>query len=80
MSPQHCNEQIDVLATFTAGGVRPYSMKWDGHRYEPLQVHMTHTVRDGRKLWHVFSCSDPANSFTIAFNPFDLRWQLWEYA
>jgi hypothetical protein len=55
-------------------------MKWDGRRYEPLICHLAHTVREGSKRWHVFSVSDPANSFTLAFDPEEMRWRLWEYA
>ena len=63
-------------------------MKWGGRRYEPLQVHLTHTVREGRKLWRVFSVSDAppsrppedGNAFTLAFDPEDCRWRMWEPA
>lgn len=79
-------EPLDVLAAFTAAGVRPLAVRMGGRRYEPLQVHATHTVREGRTLWRIFSVSDapparPAdegNHFTLAFNPTDLRWRLWE--
>lgn len=80
MQHRDLNDPIEVIATFAAGGVRPYAMKWSGRRYEPLQTHMTHTVREGRTTWHVFACSDAANVFTLAFNPADMRWQLWECA
>ncbi|MDO8599407.1 MAG: hypothetical protein Q7S02_04820 [bacterium] len=81
------NVPLDVLATFTAAGVRPIALRMGGRRYEPLQVHLTHTVREGRKLWRVFSVTDgpPAapedgNHFTLAFDPEDCRWRLWENA
>ncbi len=79
------DEAIDVLAAFTAAGVRPLALRMGGRRYEPLHVHLTHTVREGRKLWRVFSVTDgppsapeDGNHFTLAFDPEDCRWRLWE--
>ena len=78
---------VDVLASFTSVGIRPLAMKWGGRRYEPLHVCLTHTVREGRKLWRVFSVTDgpPAkpedgNAFVLAFDPEDCRWRMWETA
>ncbi|MDO8622337.1 MAG: hypothetical protein Q7R80_03850 [bacterium] len=84
VSPQDKLE-VDVLATFTAAGVRPLALRMGGRRYEPLHVHLTHTVREGRKLWRVFSVTDgppsapeSGNAFTLAFDPEECRWRLWE--
>lgn len=79
-------DTLDVLVAFTAQGVRPLALRLGGRRYEPLRVHATHKVREGRILWRVFSVSDAplarppeeGNHFTIAFNPLDLLWRVWE--
>ncbi|MBI2482691.1 hypothetical protein HYV74_00770 [Candidatus Uhrbacteria bacterium] len=76
--PPRYDEPVEVLALFTHAGIRPYRMKWGSREYGPLQVHLSHTVRNGQRQWHVFSVSDPANVFTIAFDPLALRWQLWD--
>lgn len=75
---------VDVLAAFTAAGVRPLALRMGGRRYEPLHVHLTHTVRDGRKRLRVFSVTDgppsapeDGNHFSLAFDPDDCRWRLW---
>lgn len=56
-----------------------------GRRYEPLHVHLTHTVCEGRKRLRIFSVTDgppsapeDGNHFTLAFDPEDCRWRLWE--
>ena len=76
---------MDVLATFTAAGVRPLALRMGGRRYEPLHVHLTHTVRDGRKRLRIFSVTDGppsspenGNHITLAFDPDDCRWRVWE--
>lgn len=78
---------IDVLVAFTATGMRPLALRMGGRRYEPLCVHLTHTVREGRKRWRVFSVTDglpsapeDGNHFTLAFDPEDCRWRVWDPA
>lgn len=72
------NEKIDVVALFGRGfqDVIPFKIKWNKKEYKIEQVGYVHKVREGRKVIHVFSCTDGSNFFELRFDADDLKWIL----
>lgn len=72
------NEKIEVAAVFGRGfkDVRPFKIRWHGKEYVMKKVSYQHKVKEGRKIIHVFSCSDESNFFELRFDATDLQWIL----
>lgn len=54
------NERVSVVAVHkAAGSMMPVRVGWQGRVYPITQLGYHHTIRDGRKLLHIFSvCCD----------------------
>jgi hypothetical protein len=72
------NEKIDVVAIFGKGfhDVVPYKIKWRGQDYLIKKVGYRHKVRDGRKIYFVFSMTDGATFFEAKCDAQDVSWML----
>jgi len=74
------SQPIDVLVAFRKGGVEPMTFKWDGHYYQVKKVNLVHSERRGREKVVIFSVSDEANAYRLAFSSDTLTWRLEEFA
>lgn len=68
------NETVSVVLWNKA----PYSFSWNGRKYRVRTVGMHHTIREGRRLFHIFSVSDGDNFFKLIFDTETLGWKLLE--
>ncbi len=73
-------QTIDVLVAFRKGQVEPMTFKWDGHYYQVKKVNLVHSERRGREKVVIFSVSDEANAYRLAFSTETLGWELEEMA
>jgi len=74
------SQTIDVLVAFRKGQVEPMTFKWDGHYYQVKKVNLVHSERRGREKVVIFSVSDEANAYRLAFSTDNLTWSLEETA
>lgn len=72
------NEVVDVIVIFKKNKVFPSAINWNKKIYKIEKVNLVHSVNDGRKIIHYFSVSDSVNSFKLAFDSFELKWNLEE--
>lgn len=70
------NEKVDVIAIFKKGyeDVRPFKVRWHGQDHAITKVGYQHKYRQGKNIIHVFSCTDGASFFQLAFNAAELSW------
>ncbi len=73
-------QPIDVLVAFRKGHIEPMTFKWDGHYYQVKKVNLVHNERRGREKVVIFSVSDEANAYRLAFSTDNLSWRLEELA
>ncbi len=77
-------EEIDALVLYRRGGGRnrgtPQKFKWRGRTISIQNIDMRHTVREGRRLYHVFSVSDGSWYFRLKFDTDNLTWTLEEFS
>lgn len=69
------NERVSVVAVHKAtGSMMPVRVGWQGRVYSIKQLGYHHTLREGRKLLHVFSvCSDTV-MMRLILDTETLRW------
>ncbi len=74
------NESVSVnfLSNHMKGSAYPWVIFWRGRRYTVINVGLHHTVRDGRKLYHLYSVTDGATCFHLQFDTETLLWKLLE--
>lgn len=72
------NEVVDVLAVSKSGRgiVVPIHIKWKNRYYKMKEIGLTHPVREGRVLHHIFECSDGRMMFRLDYNTESLQWTL----
>ena len=74
------NESISVAlwSNHTTNKILPYSIYWQGRRYQITTVGLHHMIREGRVLIHMFSVTDGTTFFKLRFNTETLGWKLLE--
>lgn len=77
------NEKVDVVAVFGTGfaEVKPFKIKWHKKTFVIKKIGYKHKVREGRKIWHIFSCTDGSTFFELRFDATDLQWligRIWD--
>ena len=72
------NEVVDVLAVSKKGRgiVVPILIKWKNRYYKMKEIGLTHPVREGRVLHHIFEGSDGQLMFRLNYNTETLQWTL----
>ena len=60
--------------------VYPKALVWNGRIYPIIKIGLHHTFRQGRTLYHVFSCNGKALFFRLVLNTETLHWKLEEIA
>lgn len=72
------NEKVDVVAIFGKGfqDVQPFKLRWNRREYVIAKVGYKHKVKEGKKIIHVFSCSDGSTFFELRFDAEDLAWMI----
>lgn len=56
----------------------PYSLSWNGRRYRITTIGFHHVIREGQRLFHVFSVSDGSTFFKLLMDSETLGWKLIE--
>ena len=76
------NEKISVITIFrhrsTQNEVLPWKIKWQGRIYHIQKIGFHHLIREGRKLFHIFSVTDGNLDFRLRFDTENLHWILEE--
>ena len=72
------DEKIDVVAIFGKGfhDVTPFKIRWNKREHVITKVGYKHKRREGRKIIHIFSCTDGSTFFELRFDANDLQWIL----
>lgn len=72
------NENIDVIALFEQGRIKPLYFKWRNRKYKIKKVNLVHSSKKGSAVLYHFSVSDESNNYTLCFDSKDLSWELSE--
>lgn len=74
------NEKVDVITVFKKGRgiVEPLKLRWAGRDYAITKIGLHHPVRDGRTLFHIYSCTDGTTFFRLKLNTESMQWLLEE--
>ncbi len=67
-------ESVEIIASFSQGGVFPRVIKWGKRQYKILKVNLVHTIKEGAVRIYFFSVSDEANAWKLGFNTETLQW------
>lgn len=75
---QQINEKVDILALSRKGKgiIVPIRMQWKNKTYTIKKIGLTHPVREGRVLYHIFECTDENTFFRLKHNTENLQWVL----
>ncbi len=76
------NEKISVVTIFRKDSVKneviPYQIKWQARKYKISKVTYHHTLKEGKKLWHIFYVTDGNLDFKLKLDTDTLHWFLEE--
>lgn len=76
------NEKVSVVTVFDHQApknvVLPWKIKWHGRIYTVHKLGYHHTLREGRKLLHIFSVTDGNLDFRLRLDTETLHWTLEE--
>jgi len=74
------NEKVSVVTVYNRmkGLVIPCKIKWQNRIYRIKKIGFHHTIREGRKLCHIFSVTDGNLDFRLKFDSETLHWTLEE--
>jgi hypothetical protein len=72
-------DSIEVIVTFSKGGVFPRVLRWGKRTYKILKVNLIHTIKEGTTRIYFFSVSDEANAWKLGFNTETLKWWVEDY-
>jgi len=72
------NQAVDVATVSKRGRgiVVPIRMRWNNKLYQVKEIGLSHQVREGRTLFHIFEGSDGHLSFRLKYNTDNLQWML----
>ena len=73
-------ESVSVVSLYDHRRRRftPKKLSWNGREYPLTREGFHHPVREGRRLYHIFSMSDGATSFRLKLDSETLIWTLEE--
>jgi hypothetical protein len=74
------NEKVSVILSFNRenGVVMPKKMRWQGRDYLMKSVSYHHSVREGKKLLHIFHVTNGSSDFRLKLDTENLHWTLEE--
>lgn len=72
------SETINEIVSVALWNKAPYSFSWRGRKYRVSVVGMHHTIREGRRLFHIFFVSDGMTFFKLILDTETLGWKLLE--
>lgn len=77
---QKISEPVSVKIIFDhqLGKVRPEQILWHNRVYPVTQVGLRHCVREGKKLFHIFSLVSNLTFFRLSLDTEKLSWTLEE--
>lgn len=77
---QKISEPVSVKMIFDhqLGKAKPEQILWHNKIYPVTQVGLRHIVRDGRKLFHIFSLVSNATFLRLSLDTEKLSWTLEE--
>ena len=77
---QRISEPVSVKVIFDhqSGRAKPEQVLWHNKVYPVTQVGLRHVVRDGRKLFHVFSLVSFSTFLRLSLDTEKLSWTLEE--
>jgi len=77
---QAVGEKVSVIASCSqpSGRVVPHRLRWCGRTITLTKLGLHHPVREGRRLYHVFSVSDGTTDYRLKLETETLHWVLEE--
>lgn len=80
MATEKINEKIDVITIFKKypAKVSIYKIRWNGRDHFITKEGYYHKVREGRKVYHIFSVCSATLAFRLRFDPETMYWNLEE--
>jgi hypothetical protein len=74
------NEKVSIITSFNreSSSVSPKKMRWQGRDYLIQSVSYHHLVREGKRLFHIFHCTDGSSDFRLRLDTETLHWTLEE--
>ncbi|OQA53306.1 MAG: hypothetical protein BWY43_00077 [candidate division WS2 bacterium ADurb.Bin280] len=72
------NQNIEVLARFSAGTLSPIAFKYEGRLIKIESIDLSYKTRSGSVLLLSFHVSSNANSYKITYDGTRLSWVLEE--
>lgn len=73
-------EKVSVVTIYNCatGLVMPKKIKWQTRVYEIISIGYHHKVKEGKKLFHIFSASSKNLAFRLKLDTDTLHWTLEE--
>lgn len=74
------NEPVEVIVAYKQDGHKavPTIMTWQSRTYKFSDFGFYHPVRQGTRLFHIFTMADNAMTYRLAFDTEALSWELQE--
>lgn len=74
------NQKIDVISVSKKGRgvIAPLRLRWNGREFNITKIGLHHTVREGRQLFHIYSCTDGTTFFRLKCDTEIMQWTLEE--
>ncbi len=74
------NEKVSVITVYdrSRGTVIPQKIKWQGRIYDIGKIGYHHKVKEGNKLFHIFSVCNETIAFKLRLDTDTLQWVLEE--
>ena len=72
------NEKISVVMIYNQKNVMPCRIKWQGRIYHIAKIGFHHQIKEGSRLFHIFSVTDGNLDFRLRFDTESLHWTLEE--
>ncbi len=75
---EQVNDKIDVLSLSRKGQgiVVPLRFSWKNKIYNIKKLGLTHPIREGRVLYHIFEGTDGNTFFRLKYDTENLQWLL----
>lgn len=75
---QEINEKVDILAISRKGRgiIVPIRMQWKNKTYTIRKIGLQHPIHEGRRLFHIFECTDGSLFFRLKHDTENLQWTL----
>lgn len=77
---ERIDQKVDVVTISKQGQgiVVPIRLKWNQKIFTIRKIGLRHPVREGKTLYHIFTCTDGTMDFRLKYNTENLQWNLEE--